>query len=459
LGLVLSRNPLIAEKPNIFGISMSKSVAILLALVLTASSVTAFLPVKAEARMIVVPDNYPTITAAIGNATDGDTVFVKKGTYEEHKLMINKTLSLMGEDANFTVIKNLRGPLISEPGFVPPLYEVTAIQINANNVWVSGFTIMNSGEPIVGNGNGTRIIGNIILRHGEGITLEGNNNTIINNILSGIGDVFIACFGSYNTIAGNSMTGDGSDNDIKILGSFNVVYNNTLTDSGSGIGVYGEANTIAKNNITNSGSILIYRDSRNNIICANRVNGVAVFLMGFNNTFYANEIVGVGIGGFHGGSIDAANNVFYHNNFLGNAPELRVSTKAPGPLIWDNGKEGNYWSSYHGSDANGDGIGDVPYKVTAAYSYYDGAIREETIVDCGQDNFPLMSPFDISTVTIQLPEWASPPSNPSPQKSETEPEPFSAMWVATALAIAAVTGVASLAAYYVRRKRATKTIQ
>ena len=89
--------------------------------------------VKAEPKTIVVPDDYFTITAAIGNASEGDTVFVKKGTYEEHSLVINKTLTLVGEDANNTTIKNI-DKLHWDPSipFLPPL--IVAVQINANTL-------------------------------------------------------------------------------------------------------------------------------------------------------------------------------------------------------------------------------------------------------------------------------------------------------------------------------------
>ena len=60
---------------------------------------------------------------------------------------------------------------------------------------------------------------------------------------------------------------------------------------------------------------------------------------------------------------DAKENVFFHNNVVGNNPP--VSDNTEGSNVWydKQTKEGNWWADYQGKDANNDSIGDTPYPI------------------------------------------------------------------------------------------------
>src|SRR4030065_1588737 len=83
------------------------------------------------ASTIIVPDDYSTIQGAINGASDGDTVFVRAGTYHEH-VIANKTISLVGEDVSTTIIDG------GDTGHV--------VYVVRNNVNITGFTVRNSGR-------------------------------------------------------------------------------------------------------------------------------------------------------------------------------------------------------------------------------------------------------------------------------------------------------------------------
>ena len=87
--------------------------------------------VKANPKTITVPDDYPTIQDAINAANPEDVVYVKAGTYNEN-IVVDKTLSLIGEDANRTIIDGNRK-------------NRDVVKIKANSVTFKGFTIRNSG--------------------------------------------------------------------------------------------------------------------------------------------------------------------------------------------------------------------------------------------------------------------------------------------------------------------------
>ena len=115
---------------------------------------------------------------------------------------------------------------------------------------------------------------------------------------------------------------------------------------------------------------------------------------------------GVAIGSYE--SV-AEKNLFYHNNFVNNYQDVSANWPILGKgNYWDNGEEGNYWDDYSGVDSNGDGVGDVEYTVIG--QIWDSSSDGRVGIVFGRDRYPLTAPFDVGSVVVEFPDWASPPS-------------------------------------------------
>lgn len=301
-----------------------------------------------SANVIVSPSE--SIQAAINNATTGDTILVLAGTYNE-SLVVNKSISLIGEDENKTIINGQNNQFI--------------INITADNVTIEGFTIQNalnlnpsSGISIL-NSEGSVISDNRIENSQQGITVTSSNNDVISdnivttNAQQGI--TFTSC--NNNTVADNII--------------MNSQQGITLQSSGS--------NTISDNLITGNtgrGGIALIASSNNffsgNVI-SNNYAGLSIYISS-GNVFSGNTVANNPTGETISYSYS---NTFYDNNFY---EAFQVSNSSS---IWDYGGEGNYWSSYTGHD-RGDGIGIEPYNVDSF----------------NRDIYPLMGAFFSSTVTF-----------------------------------------------------------
>ena len=134
-------------------------------------------------------------------------------------------------------------------------------------------------------------------------------------------------------------------------------------------------------------SIGMYIWTTNNTIRGNAVVGniVGVLLSGSNNNVVENYIADNEVGMFFGtnqpGDIPLYLTVS-HNSFNNNTNHLngcvcKEYNMTEETHTWDNGKEGNYWCDYNGTDADGDGIGDTPYVIDVL----------------NQDRYPLMQSY------------------------------------------------------------------
>jgi parallel beta-helix repeat protein len=122
---------------------------------------------------------YQTIQQAIcaGATSDGQVLSVKPGTYREN-LVVNKTLSIVGDDKATTIIDG------GNHG--------TAVSITQNGVKLEGFTVRNSGT-----------------NQGAGIYLNSVNNCNIanNNVEANYYGIYLNYSGS-NTLRSNAMDGN-----------------------------------------------------------------------------------------------------------------------------------------------------------------------------------------------------------------------------------------------------------
>jgi parallel beta-helix repeat protein len=173
--------------------------------------------------------------------------------------------------------------------------------------------------------------------------------------------------------AGTGPAGIG----VQILSGHNVISQNKILSLQEGILVYSYANNTISDNVilsnTNTG-INLYLSSGNtilrNVMSRNSVG--VYFSFSGSNTFSGNIVSNNSIGMII--SPYSNNNTFYQNDFVDNGDQISTSGSVN---VWNYGGEGNYWSTYSGTDGNADGIGDSFYSIDVA----------------NRDNKPLMGMF------------------------------------------------------------------
>ena len=216
--------------------------------------------IKGESVVYVSPNQDPswydeshvkTIQEGINNVSVGGTVNVFNGTYYEN-VVINKTIDLIGEDRNTTIIDGGRNGNV--------------IKIKDNRINISGFTIKKSGwtdqtgpAGIDVRSNYNTITGNIILNNSIGIQLledSPSNNTITgNNISSNNYCGILLGYSSNNTITGNNISSNNYCGiELRYSSNSNAITGNTISNNDEGIYLWGSSNNnnIYHNNFINN---------------------------------------------------------------------------------------------------------------------------------------------------------------------------------------------------------------
>jgi len=280
--------------------------------------------------------NYTRIQDAVDNASDGDTVFVYNGTYYE-VLHINKSINLMGERKENTVIK----------------YPKTRDKGSENVIYIIADSCSVKGLSIIGDDAYSDVMG---------INVNSSFNIISNNIVfdSCIG-INVGDFTKKNNVSLNRLS-----NNLYGVSLHQSNYNNVSKNTISSSLLYGiymflaEGNNVFRNHLSDNWYGIKVKNSQQNVI--------------FNNRIFKN-LEGIEL------CCSSGYNIIYSNIFENNSENANDSFFNQ----WDNNSVGNYWDDYNGTDDNKDGIGDSPYPIPGGDN---------------EDRYPLMEPFGMTELTM-----------------------------------------------------------
>lgn len=355
---------------------MKKLICILFSLLISISN----------AKTIQVGSSYPVkkIKQALQLAIDGDTIIVNSGVYKEGNILINKKIIFLGK--NFPILDGQNK------------FEV--VSINADNVVVKGFKIINSGYASLEDPCGIKVYdksfvkieNNVLDNNFFGIYLQNSKNCLIkNNKITAYGKQEqligngIHCWKSDNLqIIANKISGhrDGiyfefvtqsiiwrniSNKNIRyglhfMFSNDDAYITNVFKNNGAGVAVMFTKNVKMYNNYFeenwgDSAYGLLLKEIADSYIFNNKFarNTSGIYMEGTSrikvekNVFESNG---------WGMKIQAScmDNEVVNNNYLKNTFDISTN----GSLVL-NTFNSNYWDKYEGYDLDKNGIGDVPY--------------------------------------------------------------------------------------------------
>lgn len=331
------------------------------------------------------------IQEAINRAQTGDSIWVKPGTYYQHGIKVDKSISLFGQgkptldaqgkgeiitvSANDVLIKGFHFHGVGRSSMTDwaAVKVLSAQRVKVTHNWITksyfGIYFSNAnhcsahynrveGEPSEEQNTGNAIhawkcnhmvfSNNQVKGHRDGIYLEFvtdsrvEHNFCQNNIRYGLHFMF----SHNNTYAYNRFHNNGAG--VAVMYTRNVVMHHNHFEQNWGSSAYGLllkdiSNSKIEHNTFDNNTTGIYMEGSSRIHLAYNTlqnNGWALRLQA-----------------------NCSDNVFEKNNFLANT--FDVATNG-GTVL--NSFAGNYWDQYTGYDLNRDGVGDVPYHPVSLYA-------------------------------------------------------------------------------------------
>ncbi len=359
------------------------------------------LAILLSASAVALPASVPvtdSLANAIALAKDGDTVLIQgPGTFHE-RIVITKSIRLLGTNS----------PVIDADGYGTPL------TVTAPDVEVREVVIRNSGRDLTTFDSGIMITGARaqvrdcrIENDGFGIYLRGASECMLErNEILGSPNFPTAKRGNgihlWNTKRNqilDNIIHDKRDGMYFSYADHNLIAGNRVWDTRFGVHyMYSHQNRLLTNSLTRNtvGATLMFsRQSvvEGNLVSANRRHGMVLKQVD-NSTIAHNLFAGQNRGLFvqqanqnrFEGNVIATNdiglylsnaseqNVFVENVFIRNTdqvwqPPFETEQGRIGPNSFSEKGRGNYWSDYIGTDRNHDGIGDTPYHETDVFGY------------------------------------------------------------------------------------------
>ncbi len=353
-----------------------------------------FISLSVGAKQIVVCEScgIKTIKEAVKIANDGDEILIKKGVYKENGIVINKSISLIGEKGVIIDGEDVGGILIFEAdnfkikglkiinigsSYTIEYAAIKVIKVNdfliedciLENVFF-GILIEKSKRGIIRN-NKISSIREGEASSGNGIHIwSGDDMEVYNNEMFGLRDGIY-----FEFVKNSSIYKNFSHDNIRyglhfMFSNNNVYHHNEFRNNGAGVAVmFSKFISMHHNKFRlNWGSAsygLLLKEIYDAEIYDNlfEQNTIGLNAEGStrinykNNTFLRN-----------GWAIKIAGacytNIFLNNDFMNNSLDLSYNSN-----VNDNKFDNNYWSEYTGYDLDKNGIGDVPYRPVKLFSY------------------------------------------------------------------------------------------